>query len=464
MKELAVFIDTTSKEPAYQQIYSYIKNEIKLGRLTKGTSLPSSRALAAYLQFSRSTILMAYDQLAAEGYIETRPQKGYYVMELEESFGELTAAAGDEPHEQRQNRCDIIFSPDGIETAHFPYNEWRKIARQVIVPEESDIFNSGDRKGDIGLRKILATYLHDSRGVNASPDQIILGAGNESLLMLLNTLINKDSVFAMENPSYKKSYTILKGLGRQVAPVELDAYGISIDELEKSKADIAYVTPSHQYPTGIIMSIKRRLELIAWTARAEGRYIIEDDYDSEFRYKGKPVPSLQGNDTEGKVIYIGTFSKSISPALRISYMVLPKGLMKEYNGQKYCSNTVSRLDQRIVQQFIADGGYERHLNRMRTIYKNKHDIMLGELKKWSQVTITGDNAGAHMIVSVNNGMDENTLVNMAAEHGVKVYPMSDYYIDNTGKKNKPSIIIGYARLNAQQIIKGLGILKDIWRL
>ncbi len=464
MKELSVFIDTESKIPAYEQIYIFIKNEIMNGHLKAGEALPSSRALAESLQFSRSTILMAYDQLEAEGYIEARPQKGCYVMELEEGFRKNNHPDNFNGTAVAPEKYEIDFSPVGIETDNFPYNEWRKISKQVISSENAELLNSGNAKGDAGLRESIAKYLRDSRGVRAHSDRIILGAGYENLLMILNFILKDSAAFAMENPVYPKAYRLIRNLGRRIIPVRLDEYGMSVEELDLSDAKVAYVTPSHQYPMGIVMSVGRRQELLQWAYNKEGRYIIEDDYDSEFRYRGKPIPALQGLDTQERVIYIGTFSKSISPAIRMSYMVLPQELMnKYYDIISFCSNTVSRIDQKIVQVFMESGGFERHLNRMRTIYKNKHAVMLSELKNWKNTEILGENAGAHMLVRIKNNMTEEDLVQKAALKGIKVYSLKNCYI---GGKNTdtPIIMLGYAKLNLTTMEEGLRRLKQEWNV
>lgn len=463
MKELAIFVDTTLGVPAYEQIYSYIKEEIINGRLSKGTKLPSTRELADYMQFSRSTILMAYDQLIAEGYIESRSRCGYFVTEVEKGFDVGNVKNRREKKESTQNKYETDFSPDGIEENFFPYNEWRRLGHQVVVSDNSELLNSGDPRGDIGLRRQIAKYLGESRGVRTDEEHIVLGAGNESILTVISMLVGKVP-FAMENPVYGKSYRIIENLGHDVRMVGIDESGIDVNELESTAADVVYVTPSHQYPLGTVMSISRRLELLEWACRKDGRYIIEDDYDSEFRYKGKPIPSLQGNDHNGKVIYIGTFSKSISPALRISYMVIPDSLHGKYEElSAFMGNTVSRIDQKTVELFMKTGGFERHLNRMRKIYKNKHEVMLTELKKWSRTTVSGENAGAHMLVHIDNGKNENELVESAAKAGIRVYPLSTYY-KGTPDYKIPTVILGYARLSREQIEKGLTKLREIWEV
>lgn len=464
MKELAIFIDGSQKTPVYEQIYEFLKKDIAKGHLKAGTFLPSTRALANYLQLSRSTVLMAYDQLIAEGYIESRPKRGYCVLETEELYQKSPVEFVADRSEKPTSEKLINFAPEGIETEHFPVLEWKRIAKQVLSKEELPLFDSGDYRGDPGLRRILAKYLRESRGVHADPERIIIGSGNENLLMILNMVLGPNRVYAMENPVYQKSYKILQGLGCTVLPISMDRSGIDMEELGNSSGQIAYVTPSHQYPLGIVMTIRRRMELLSWAQQAEGRYIIEDDYDSEFRFKGKPIPSLQNSDSHGKVIYIGTFSKSVSPAIRISYMVLPPELFETYEKNlRFFSNTVSRIDQKILEIFMESGGFERHLNRMRTIYKNKHDQMLGELKTWNGIDIFGEHAGAHMLIRIRKKVSEEELVAQAKAAGVQVYHLSSYYI---GKQTQeyPVIILGFAKLSADKILEGLGILKKIWKI
>ena len=354
MKELAVFINQSGGVPVYEQIYEFIKREIRKGNIKTGERLPSTRNMSSYLQVSRSTVLASYEQLLAEGYIEARERKGYYVIEIEKDFaGNQENTINNSKDTVYINPYTIDFSPNGIETEHFPVNEWRKISKNIFTDEMKNLFNSGDKRGDDGLREQLAVFLQKSRGVKADKSRIILGAGNENLLMLIKLLLPGNVIFAVENPVYKKSYDILRNFTDNVIPVGLDKDGLSVKELEKSNADVAYLTPSHQYPLGIVMGIKRRVELLNWASRKEDRYIIEDDYDSEFRYKGRPIPSLQSIDNGEKVIYMGTFSKSVTPAIRMSYMVLPKKLMDIYMKKtSYIGNTVSRIDQKYMEIFM----------------------------------------------------------------------------------------------------------------
>lgn len=466
MKGLAIFLDNSIKIPVYEQIYNFIKNEIVKGNLKAGEKLPSTRRLSEQLQCSRSTILMAYEQLLAEGYIETKPKSGYFVAELFMDFKKQKEKLVKTAQNDETKGYEIDFSPAGIDADNFPFNEWRKLSRNVINSENTELFNSGDRQGDLGLRRAIAEYLSTSRGVKANPDRIILGAGYESLFILLNNILEKNMIFAMENPVYPKAYRLIKSFGRTVCPVRLDDKGISIKDLDKTNADVVYVTPSHQYPMGIVMPVKRRQELLSWSASKEERYIIEDDYDSEFRYKGKPIPSLQGMDLGDTVIYIGTFSKSISPAIRMSYMVLPDKLYRKYiEFGKFYSNTVSRIDQKIVELFIKEGSFERHLSRMRTTYKNKHASMLNRIKGWKNVEISGENSGAHILLWFKDGQKALDLIKKAQRGGVNVYSLTECFIDDYYEsKYENVVVLGYARLDEAEIQKGLSILEKAWNI
>ncbi len=269
---------------------------------------------------------------------------------------------------------------------------------------------------------------------------------------------------AMENPTYKQAYRVLKGEGHEVIPVEMDRYGMDVRVLSGIRADVAYVMPSHQYPTGIVMPVKRRQELLAWAYREPGRYLIEDDYDSEFRYKGKPIPALQGMDRGGRVIYMGTFSKSIAPAIRVGFMVLPEQLLEIYREKAgFYASTVSRIDQNILFQFIDQSFYERHLNRMRGIYKSKHDVLLTGLKPLEdRFDIKGEYAGLHVLLTHRKGAEEEVLIERAAMAGVRVYGISDAFIYPERNVFPSTVMLGYANLNEKEIELGTGLLNEAW--
>ena len=467
MNELTIPIDLNSKIHIYEQIYIYIKNEILEGRLTQGERLPSSRALAVHLQISRSTVNLAYDQLLAEGYVEAMAYKGYFVSKIEKPLKLEKADRDNIDGDLEEKRYRYHFTSNGIDMKEFPYRTWQRITKEVLNDESKDLFALGKPQGDLELRETIARYLFAARGVMCSPKQIIVGAGNDYLLILLQMLLNKNSIIAFENPTYTKAYRIMESLGFNTRLIGMDENGINMDELENSGANIAYVMPSHQFPTGIVTSVGRRNELLKWASKDSDRYLIEDDYDSEFRYRGKPIPALQGMDHNGKVIYIGTFSKAIAPAIRVSYMVLPERLMQEYEKRgKLISSTVSRIDQKILNEFIRCGAFERHLNRMRKIYKGKHDALLDSLKGFrKKFKIQGDHAGSHILMCAKYEVTEQWLKTKAEEKGIKIYCLSDYIIKNEGDQNRPAtVILGYAGMDIKDIEKGIADLREAWEI
>lgn len=465
MNELTITLDVKSTIPLYEQIYEYIKTDIRNGKISCGEKLPSTRALAKYLEISRSTVELAYEQLLAEGYVEAEACRGFFVTQIEELYQWETAK---ETVAQKiikeENVYKYDFSPRGVDLQSFPYSVWRKLSKEILSNDKSDLFQLGDSQGEYELRETICRYLYQARGVNCEPEQIVIGAGNEYLLMLLSTVLGKNRKIAFENPTYRQAYRLFENLSYDTCVVEMDRKGMCVDKLRKSGAEIAYVMPSHQYPLGIVMPIKRRMELLRWAAEEEERYIIEDDYDSEFRYKGKPIPALQGFDREDKVIYIGTFSRSIAPSIRISYLVLPKNLLKVYNEKsRFLSSTVSRVDQLIIQQFIERGYYERHLNKMRALYKNRHDIMVNELKPLLKYcSISGENAGVHLLLTFIEGKEEKILTQKAKEQGIKVYGLSTYDIKKK-EKEQAVILLGYANMSEKKIIQAIHALTNAWK-
>ncbi|MGN1193050.1 MAG: PLP-dependent aminotransferase family protein [Dorea sp.] len=464
MNELTINLKNHSKIPLYEQIYDYIKSNIQTGRIPYGEKLPSTRALSKHLEVSRSTVELAYEQLLSEGYIESAPYRGFFVAQIDELYHLERGKEKLRIHKEEKKKYRYDFTPNGVDLNSFPYNVWRKLSKDILIDDKTELFRSGDPQGEYGFRNAISNYLYQARGVNCSPEQIVIGAGSDYILMLLSMILGLEHRIAFEDPTYKQAYRLVKGLSYPTVTVSVDRFGMKVSELEESEADIAYVTPSHQYPTGIVMPIRRRMELLKWAYQKEGRYIIEDDYDSEFRYKGKPIPALQGYDVQGKVIYLGTFSKSIAPAIRLSYMVLPESLMETYHTQaSFVNSTVSKVDQQIVQKFIEDGYYERHLNKTRALYKNRHDVLIEALRPMEDICkISGENAGVHLLLTFENGMTEEELISRAYEQDIRVYGMSDYCIKE-GQGRKPTILLGYANLSEQDIREAVKLLNQCWR-
>ena len=467
MIELTPVLDHRSDEPLYIQLAEYIKQEILAGRIKPKEKLPSKRKLATYLGISLNTIQAAYEQLGAEGYVESKPRKGVFVTPLDDDMfhHQKEFRASKAKREQTQTHAMIDFNSGRVDLEQFPYTKWRKYTMQALYEDQGELFYIGDPQGETPLREQIASYLFASRGVRCTADQIIIAAGTQVLIGLLGVIIGKDHHYALENPGFHRTRTVLQDLGIQTLPIALDEEGIKIEQLKRSGADVVYITPSHQFPYGMIMPISRRMAVLKWAEQNNG-YIIEDDYDGEYRYKGKPIPSLQGLDTNGRVVYLGTFSKSLIPSLRISYMVLPSSLIKRYREHfTIYKQTVSRLHQDTLFRFMRDGHWQSHLNKMRTLYRKKHRALIEAIYKYmgNKVKIIGEHSGLHIVLEVNCTMDEEQLIKKAMDAGVKVYPLSIYY-QEVNKSLGSSVLLGFGSLKEAEIDKGIQLLKEAWDL
>lgn len=464
---ITISLRTDSDKPMYLQIYEYIKKEILAGNLAYPEKLPSTRSLASYLQVSRSTVDTAYEQLVAEGYADAREKRGYFVNSVRYTQNFTIPNKGEpalvssvpEPEPPLYD-----FNPDAIDTTHFPYSVWKSIGKSQLDNPQN--FLSGNPFGNRELRQAISLYLHGSRGVNCTPENIIVGAGLDHLLQMLCVLFERKAVIAMEDPGYRSARQVLLSNGYQVLDLALADGVFNVTAAGQSGADICYVTPSHQFPLGNVLSISRRQALLGWAAEKEGRYIIEDDHDSEFRYRGKPIPALQSLDHGQKVIYIGTFSKAISPALRIGYMVLPPSLMEQY--RKKCSSyacPVSRTSQAVLTEFIRDGYFEKHLNRMRKIYKGKHDLMMKCIMTQFPkhlISISGDHAGLYILLHYHGTLTEEEISVRAEHNSIQLRSLKGYYavLPDT---YQPTYLLGFANLDEQQIREGIALLsKEIF--
>ena len=472
------------KQPLYEQIYEALREAILQGRILQGEKLPSTRFEADYLQVSRSTVELAYDQLVSEGYIHAEPYRGYFACDVRELYDltdihtadtqsqsiltEIRSEIAAEKDQKETYRID--FSLNALALESFPYNGLSKIMKNLLLDEGEQIMSSGSAFGEANLKETICDYLFHARNVRCVPEQIVIGAGNEYLQLLLAQMLGKEHCVAMESPTYLRAYKTFRNIGFPVQEVVLDESGMRVDLLRETDASIAYVMPSHQFPLGIVMPMKRRLELLNWAMEEPERYIIEDDYDSEFRYKGKPIPALQGIDRFGRVIYLGTFSKSVAPAIRVSYMVLPEPLLAVYRERcGFYTSTVSRVDQEILTRFLRDGYFERHLNRMRGVYRMKHDLLLDLLGSFrADFRIQGELAGLHLLLESRKNTSEEELIARAWDAGVRVYGLSEYLIPaaTLPKECFPpesrTILLGYAGLSADQIRDGAERLKRAW--
>ncbi|WP_206458979.1 MocR-like pyridoxine biosynthesis transcription factor PdxR [Anaerovorax sp. IOR16] len=472
-----IVLDKNENEPKYLQIYKYYKSQIVTGQLVEGNRLPSTRSLANSMGISRNTVEAAYQQLCTEGYLTGKACSGYVVLpfdvylyndlldnQTQKNAGIMEVLQDSSGQDIKQN-IKYNFQYEELNIKDFPIRTWKRAINEILNSYEIDCLSSyNDRCGESGLRKEIMKYLYFSRGVRCKPEQIILTSGTLSAISLICQLFMDDySEVALEEPCYDSARKAFKNHQMKTIPIPIEEDGISIPILNASNAKLVYTTPSHQFPTGKVMGINKRLNLIKW-AEEKNAFLIEDDYDSELRYNSRPIPSLQSLDYKGRVIYINTFSKSFTPSLRMSFIVLPYSLLKKYK-QKFSryNCTVSWIEQKAMQFFMQDGSWSRHLRKICTANKKKHDALLAEIHQCmkDKVVIHGNNAGLHILLEVNNGMNEKELISRAEEVGVRVYPVSVYWENQENYKNN-MVLIGYSSLTEEEIKKGIQLLQSVW--
>ncbi|MFD1735186.1 PLP-dependent aminotransferase family protein [Bacillus salitolerans] len=460
MKEIV--INFSNDSPLYMQIYEKLKVDIMAGFYRKGDQLPSKRKLASHLKVSINTVESAYQQLIAEGYVESRPKQGIFVQRVqnEDVFAERTQKASCIP-DNKNNPYTIDFSQGNVDIDHFPIKVWRKCSLQAL--DHPQILHVGHEQGEYELREELSQYLYRARGVQCSPDQIVIGAGTQNLLILLGMLFEKGSILAFEDPGYHRAKWTFQKIGMSICPIPVEEDGLSIEQLLSSKANIVYCTPSHQFPLGMIMPIHQRQQLIKWAYDVEG-YIIEDDYDGEFRYEGRPIPALQGLDQQNRVIYLGTFSKSLVPSLRVNYLVLPPTLLAQYKESlSLMKQSVSKINQQTLALFMKEGHWEKHINKMRTLYRKKQQILIQSIQECFQreMIVRGEKSGLHIILQDQRNRDEQKLITKAMRNGIRVYETSQFY--SKCKQEKTEILIGYGGVSLEEIQTGIRTLGEAWR-
>lgn len=467
---LTLVLDSNSTQPLYEQIYRHIRREIETGTLSPGERLPSKRALAAHLKVSVITIEGAYSQLLAEGYLHSEPKRGFFVHtpELPPSVYHLPASAQvpatDIP---TSGILDYDFATNAVDTAHFPFSTWARLMREVLSQEDSALLSSPHPQGVPELREAIVRYLHDFRGIQTTAEQVVVGAGSEYLTSLLFQLLGREGGWAVEDPGYRKVHRLLSHSGMLICPIPLDNQGIRTDALHWSGARVAHITPSHHFPLGTVMPVARRQALLSWASEVDHRYLIEDDYDSEFRYDGRPIPALQSLDVRERVVYMNTFTKSLAPSLRIGYMVLPPHLLERYQSEfLFYSSTVPSFEQYTLARFLSRGHFERHIRRMRTIYRTRRDALLSAAKATGLTqfgSFSGAEAGLHLLFHASGGPSEEELVQAAAQAGIGVYPLSYYALTPPDPGQPPTLLLGYARLEPEEIAAAVARLYSAWR-
>ena len=451
-------------EPLYVQIYQQIKQQIRSGTLPENFRLPSKRQLAAQMQISVNTVSAAYSQLVSEGFLAAKPQRGFFVCSLDELI--QTEPADEKQLQPLSARPSVLvdFSINDVARDKFPFQTWRKAMNKCFNEYDPDLLTSTPPQGDYQLRQAIARYLYQARGVSCTAEQIIIGAGNDNLLQMLSYILDSSCTIGMENPVYHQAKHFFQRMGHRVVPVPVDEHGMQVEPLEGRDNIAIYVTPSHQFPLGITMPVSRRIKLLNWTQEGSSRYIIEDDYDSEFRYNSRPVPALQSLDHNSRVIYLGTFSKSIAPSLRISYMVLPRPLLKQYLEQYlFFPSAVSRFEQAVLHEFITSGHFETHLNKMRKLYRTRGQDLAQALSIFDrQIQISGEGAGLYLTVQLKNGLTETEMCQRAEAYGVKVYPISPYFSGDVPDEHQSKVLLGFGALNREQMQQDVNLLYQAW--
>ena len=454
---LTYTLDKNSKTPIYEQLYAAIKEDVLSGKLKSGEKLPSKRSLRDHLGISIITIEAAYGQLADEGYIMSSPKKGYFVLDIpgrikkaqkpSESYGAQTGVLKKEAG-TASPKLLADFASISADAELFPFATWAKLLRRVISESPDRLLEKTDGCGAAALRKAIAAHLSDFRGMNVSAENIIIGAGTEYLYSLLIQLLGRDRIYCIEDPCYSTIEKVYVLNGACCVHARMDGHGIIPDELSEKQADIVHVSPAHHYPTGISMPASRRYELLKWVSETDGRFIIEDDYDSEFRFSGKPVPTLYSMGGSS-VIYMNTFTGTLSPTIRISYMVLPDRLMEIFKKRLgFYSCTVSNFEQYTLAAFISEGYFEKHLNRARHAYAKRREaltnaVKAGPLGKYAE--IYEKSPGLHFIIRFKTDLEDEALSALFLKNGIRIYPVSGFcFSENPGYRH--CFILSYTNI------------------
>jgi len=429
----------------YIDLYEKFKNLIVDGKYIENQKLPSKRKLANSLKISPLTVEKAYLQLVLEGYVYTIEKKGYFVSKQIEVLPVKNSSYLKINHMISESEYLYEFKTNIVDTTLFPNSIWAKLSREVLSENHHEMLNITYPEGMYELRDEISKYLSVYRGMKVDPEQIVLGSGSASLISLIVQLIGRNKKYAIENPGYRKIYNLFKSNDVNLNLIHIDNQGIKIDELNELNPDCIHITPSHQFPTGSIMPIQRRSELLNWAYQKEDRFIIEDDYDSEFRFQGKPIPALESLDAQNKVIYLNTFTKTFAPSFRMSYMVLPYRLLNKYLAIKdYNQCTVPNFEQYIMYKFMQGGYFERHINRMKNLYFKKIELIRTIVSRYKNLKIESDDTGLHFILKIEENVNELELETYLKSKKIYVKSLSSYYLNNIIIHKTPTLVIGYS--------------------
>ena len=448
-------LDRSGASPLYEQLYRALKADILSGALPGGSRLPSGRALAEHLGLSRVTVETAYAQLLAEGYLTSRPRAGYFVEQLT-------------PQELPPRVSEPEARPPEPETAQsrsaqlFPFSVWARLMRGVLLDRRQELLRPAPDAGLPALRQAVAAELYRQRGVHVSPEQVYIGAGAEYFYNLLIQFFGHGRVYALENPGHRKIARVYQANQVAVRPIGMDADGVIPELLEQSGAEVLHISPSHHYPTGTVTPITRRQALMRWLTARPGRYLIEDDYDSEFRFSGLPIPTIQSMDRSGRVIYMNTFSRTISPSLRISYMILQRTLLPQWQAAMgFYSCTVPSFEQMTLTRFLAEGYFEKHLSRMKKHYRAVRAQLFSVLhtpQAVRQCAVHDTDAGLHLVLELKNAPEPEALRALLRQSGLPDALLSDFFLDAPSPQAQKSIVLGYADAEPAQLEAALTAL------
>jgi GntR family transcriptional regulator/MocR family aminotransferase len=482
--DLVISLDRMSAIPLYQQLAEQLRRFVLQGRLKPNQKLPSSRVLARSLEISRATVTLSYEQLLSEGYFETRCGSGTFVCsQLPDEYLQLESPQRyvSEPSELTMlsrfgagllaaNQIEVPEPEDGISfrfgspaTEHFPIKLWRRLLSRHCNKSPALLNYIPDPIGYFPLRIAIAEYLGRSRAIQCSAEQVIIVNGSQQVLDLIARLtIDPGDWVALEEPGYLGARNCFRAQGAKLQAVTLDFEGLNVEVLSQycQQFKLLYVTPSHQFPTGVTLSLSRRLALLQW-AQQTGTLILEDDYDSEYRYGTRPIPALQGLDRSNCVIYVGTFSKILFPSLRIGYLVVPSAWISVVSRAKWlCDRQSPLLEQYALTDWITEGHFERHIRRMRHLYNQRRQVLVSALKHYlgSRVTILGENAGIHLMAKIETALSDEIVIEKAKLKGVGLISAQGYYL-TTPKTGE--FIFGYSQLDETQIEQGIQKLSQV---
>ena len=441
--------------PLYEALYRNIRGDILSGNLKPDQKLPSKRALAQNLEVSKITVEAAYNQLLSEGFIRAQEKVGYFVEKVAR-HGDIQPAAQPRISQPKQ---EYLLDLTANGTEHFPFSVWTKLQREVMLDYGEKLLLPLPNQGIPELRQAIADHLAAFRGMHVDPDNILIGAGTDFLYNLLIQLLGRDKIYAVEEPGYSKIRKIYAAGGVACVSAPMDSQGVVPDSLRE--AQVLHCSPAHHFPTGLVTTVTRRRELLNWAG--EGRWIIEDDYDSEFRFDAHPKPTLQTLDGQGRVIYMNTFSKSLAPSIRISYMVLPGDLMEEFRRRLgFYSCTVPSFEQYTLARFLSRGYFEKHINRMRKFYRQRRNTVIFLLENCAfaeRLSILEQDAGLHFLLQVNTPIPDRQLTETLAGAGIRIRALSEYYHD--AREDMHCLVVNYSGIREENLQKALEALKNI---